>query len=79
MATRTRGTTTVSRKHQVTIPVDALREAGLEPGDRLAARVDAPGQIVLERVDDPLERSIGSLTGVYDREEFERMRREEWD
>ncbi|MDQ3113219.1 MAG: hypothetical protein M3Q84_03840, partial [Actinomycetota bacterium] len=35
---RLRGTSRISSKHQVTIPVDALRDAGLEVGERLSAR-----------------------------------------
>lgn len=44
-----RGGTRISRKHQVTIPVQALRAAGLGVGERLFARSDGPGRVALER------------------------------
>ena len=37
-----------SSKNQVTVTVDALRDAGLEPGERVTAVVDGPGPVVLE-------------------------------
>ncbi|MCU0506116.1 MAG: AbrB/MazE/SpoVT family DNA-binding domain-containing protein [Chloroflexi bacterium] len=54
--TRRRGYTRVSAKHQVTIPIDALAQAGLRAGDRLRAEVRGPGEVVLVREDDPLTR-----------------------
>ena len=48
---RRRGYTRVSPKHQVTIPVDALREGGVRVGDQL--KVDVHGRsIVLTPVTD---------------------------
>ncbi len=74
----TRGGTRISRKHQVTIPVQALRAAGLDVGERLRARSDGPGRVVLERERDVLEEYAGALTGVYASDELDRMR-DEWD
>ncbi len=62
---RRRGQTTVSSKHQVTLPVDALARAGLATGDRLAGEVRGPGARVLRRVAAALARFAGALTGVY--------------
>ncbi len=64
-ARRRRGYTRISGKHQVTIPVEALGQAGLHAGDRLRAEARAAGVIVLIREDDPIERYAGSLTGLY--------------
>jgi bifunctional DNA-binding transcriptional regulator/antitoxin component of YhaV-PrlF toxin-antitoxin module len=75
---RRRGTSRVSSKHQVTIPTDALRSAGLEVGERLIAHADGPGRVVFEREQDVLAELAGSLTGVYRPDELERLR-EEWD
>jgi bifunctional DNA-binding transcriptional regulator/antitoxin component of YhaV-PrlF toxin-antitoxin module len=75
---RRRGTSRVSSKHQVTIPTDALRAAGLEVGERLVARADGPGRVVFERVVDVLAEFSGALTGVYEPDELERLRNE-WD
>jgi AbrB family looped-hinge helix DNA binding protein len=62
---RQRGRTRISRKHQATIPVDALRKAGLRAGDELVVEATGSGRIVLTRVDDPIQRFAGALGGVY--------------
>lgn len=54
----------MSRKHQVTIPVDALKQAQVRPGDRLQVSADGRGRLVLTVVDDPLEALIGSAPGL---------------
>jgi bifunctional DNA-binding transcriptional regulator/antitoxin component of YhaV-PrlF toxin-antitoxin module len=74
---RTRGTTRVSAKHQVTIPVDALREAGIEVGERVVARADGPGRVVLVREQDVLALFAGRFTGAYEEGELDRLR-DEW-
>lgn len=68
----------MSTKHQVTIPVAALRAAGVEPGERLVATALGPGRIVLEREADVLERFAGALPGVYEPGELEHLR-DEWE
>jgi len=75
---RRRGTSRVSSKHQVTIPADALRAAGLEVGERLVAHAEGPGRVVFEREIDVLAELAGSLTGVYEPHEVDRLR-DEWD
>jgi bifunctional DNA-binding transcriptional regulator/antitoxin component of YhaV-PrlF toxin-antitoxin module len=67
----------ISAKHQITIPVDALRAAGLEVGERIVAHADGPGRVVLERETDVLEEFAGVLTGVYDADELDDLR-DEW-
>jgi bifunctional DNA-binding transcriptional regulator/antitoxin component of YhaV-PrlF toxin-antitoxin module len=74
--TRRRGYTRVSAKHQVTIPIDALAQAGLKAGDRLRAEVRGPGEVVFVREEDPLARFAGALTDVYPAGELEELRRE---
>jgi bifunctional DNA-binding transcriptional regulator/antitoxin component of YhaV-PrlF toxin-antitoxin module len=73
---RTRGQTRVSAKNQVSLPVDAMREAGLGIGDRLRAETIGPGSILLTRVDDPVDRYAGTLTDVYPEGYLEDLRRE---
>ena len=51
----------VSRKHQVTIPVSVLAEAGLAAGDEVVIRTLAPGRIQVERADDLVARYAGCL------------------
>lgn len=74
---RKRGTTAISSKHQVTIPVDAMREAGLRPGDRLRARAEGTGKVVLELESEPLTELLGALTGVYEGFDLDALR-DEW-
>jgi AbrB family looped-hinge helix DNA binding protein len=74
---RRRGQTTVSSKNQVTLPVEALARAGLATGDRLDVEVRGPGELVLRRVDDALDRFAGALTGVYRPGELDDLR-DEW-
>ena len=62
---RARGHTRISRKHQATLPVDALRQAGLKPGDELRVEAAGAGRIVLVRIEDPIRQYAGSLSGVY--------------
>jgi len=58
---RVKGQTKVSTKHQVTIPVGALREAGVQTGDVLKVEADGAGRLVLTRVDELLGRYSGQL------------------
>jgi bifunctional DNA-binding transcriptional regulator/antitoxin component of YhaV-PrlF toxin-antitoxin module len=75
---RRAGHTRVSAKHQVTLPAEALRKAGIREGDRLRAEVRGPGEVLLVREVDPLDRLAGALTGVYERGELDGLR-DEWD
>lgn len=74
---RRRGRTTISSKNQVTLPVDVLGRAGLATGDELAVDVKGPGEVVLRRVEDPVARFGGTLTGTYEPNELDRLR-DEW-
>jgi bifunctional DNA-binding transcriptional regulator/antitoxin component of YhaV-PrlF toxin-antitoxin module len=67
----------VSSKHQVTIPVRVLREAGLDAGDEVIIRALAPGRIELERADDLISRYAGSLpAGTYPPAYLDKLRTE---
>ena len=48
-------------KHQVTIPVAPLREAGLGPGDTLRVEAVGAGRVTLTRVDELIDRYSGSF------------------
>lgn len=74
---RRRGFTRITAKHQATLPVQALREAGLKPGDRVRVRAAGRGRLVLESDLDLLERHAGSLAGVYGPGELDELR-DEW-
>jgi AbrB family looped-hinge helix DNA binding protein len=58
---RVRDKTTVSSKHQVTIPAAAFRGARLKPGDTLKVAADGAGRITLTRVEELADRYSGSL------------------
>jgi bifunctional DNA-binding transcriptional regulator/antitoxin component of YhaV-PrlF toxin-antitoxin module len=73
---RRRGATRISSKHQITIPADALRAAGLEVGDRVVAHADGAGRVVLEREHDILAEFAGAMTGAYATDELDGLRTE---
>ncbi len=77
MAEKVKNQTRVSSKHQVTIPVGAFRNAGLEPGDTLKVEADGAGRVVLTRIDELIDRYSGRLeTGGDLRERVEGLRGE---
>jgi AbrB family looped-hinge helix DNA binding protein len=51
----------VSRKNQVTIPADVMREAGLTPGDDVRIRSVGPGRIELVKSDELIREYAGSF------------------
>lgn len=69
--------TTISSKHQVTIPKGAMTAAGLRMGDRLRAEPRGRGRVLLIREEDPIDRHAGRLTGVYRPNELDELR-DEW-
>ena len=73
---RPRGTTKISSKHQVTIPVDAMEQAGLRAGDRLRVRTEGAA-VILEPETAAFERVIGSFSGVWDDFDLDALR-DEW-
>jgi AbrB family looped-hinge helix DNA binding protein len=68
----------VSSKHQVTIPVEAMREAGLHVGDEVVVRAAGDGEIVLALRGSRVRRNAGIATGIYEPNELDRLR-DEWD
>lgn len=75
---RRKGFTRVSSKNQVTLPIDVLLTAGVRPGDSLMVEAKATGEIVLRREEDPLDRYIGSMTGMFP-PDYLRDLRDEWE
>ena len=51
----------ISRKNQVTIPVDVLRTAGMGPGDDVRVLSVEPGRIELVKADDLVDSYAGAL------------------
>jgi AbrB family looped-hinge helix DNA binding protein len=67
----------VSSKNQVTIPVEAMRAAGLQPGDEIAVRPIGDGEIVIATRGSRVRRHAGVATGIYKDGELDRLR-DEW-
>jgi bifunctional DNA-binding transcriptional regulator/antitoxin component of YhaV-PrlF toxin-antitoxin module len=55
----------ISAKNQVTIPVAALQEAGLEAGDEVLVEALEEGELRVRRGAPSFEDAFGALTGVY--------------
>jgi RNase P subunit RPR2 len=51
----------VSRKNQVTIPANVMRDAGLEPGDDIRVRTIGPGRIEFVKTDELIADFAGRL------------------
>ena len=51
----------VSRKNQITIPAEVMREAGLTPGDDVRIRSVGPGRIELVKSDELIREYAGSF------------------
>lgn len=67
----------ISRKNQVTLPVDVLRAAGLEPGDDVRVKAVGPGRLELVRADDLVARYAGAFDStVYPEGYLDELRRE---
>lgn len=75
---RKRGTTRITDKHQITIPVGAMERSGLQAGDRLAVRADGPGRLIVEREVDVLDELAGSMPGVWQPGDLDKLR-DEWE
>jgi antitoxin component of MazEF toxin-antitoxin module len=74
---RTPGHIRVSRTNRVTIPVAAMAEAHLSPGDELVVEV-LGNEVVRRPAADPWGALIGSAPG-YSAETDLRAMRDEWD
>jgi AbrB family looped-hinge helix DNA binding protein len=67
----------VSSKNQVTIPVEAMRAAGLRAGDEITVRPVGDGEIMLAARGSRVRRHAGITTGIYEAGEIDRLR-DEW-
>jgi len=63
----------ISSKHQVTIPVAALEEAGLHAGDKVVIEALGEGEVRIRRGAVSFENAFGALTGSYPPGYLERL------
>ena len=64
----------ISSKHQVTLPVESLKQAGLTVGDEVAIEAEGADRIVVRRVSRDTERALGIFDGLYEPGYLERLR-----
>lgn len=64
----------ISSKHQVTLPVETLENAGLKAGDEVVIEADGPERIVVQRVASSPTRGFGVFDGLYEPDYLERLR-----
>jgi bifunctional DNA-binding transcriptional regulator/antitoxin component of YhaV-PrlF toxin-antitoxin module len=55
----------ISTKHQVTVPVSTLEEAGLRAGDQVVIEALGEGEVRIRRGALTFESAFGALTGTY--------------
>ncbi len=67
----------ISTKNQVTIPVAALEEAGLRPGDEVVVEAEAEGELRVRLRGVRFDDAFGALTGTYTPDYLERLDRED--
>ncbi len=67
----------ISRKHQVTLPVEALANAGLKAGDDVTIDADGSDTIVVRRARRDIDAALGVFDGLYEPGYLDRLRSEE--
>lgn len=68
----------VSSKNQITLPVEAMRAAGLRAGEEVTVRASGEGELVIAARGSRIRRHAGIATGIYERGELDQLR-DEWD
>jgi AbrB family looped-hinge helix DNA binding protein len=63
----------ISTKNQVTIPVAALKEAGLHAGDQVVVEALDDGELRVRRGAVTFDSAFGALTGTYPPGYLERL------
>jgi len=68
----------VSSKNQITLPVEALRAAGLRAGEEVTVRAIGNGELIVAARHSRVRRHAGIAEGLYQGGELERLR-DEWE
>jgi bifunctional DNA-binding transcriptional regulator/antitoxin component of YhaV-PrlF toxin-antitoxin module len=68
----------ISSKNQVTLPVAAMRAAGVHVGDEVTVRVMGDGELVVAVRGSRVRRHSGIASGIYRKGELDQLR-DEWE
>jgi len=68
----------VSTKNQVTLPVAAMRAAGMQAGDEVTIRAAGEGELVVAVRGSRVRRHAGIASKIYAAGELEQLR-DEWE
>lgn len=66
----------ISSRNQVTLPIAALRAAGLRAGEEIAIRCTGEGEIAIAARASRIRRNAGIASGIYESGELEQLRGE---
>ena len=66
----------VSSKNQITLPVEAMRAAGLRAGDEVTVRPLGDGEVIVARRGSRVRQHAGIATGIYKAGELDGLRNE---
>ncbi len=64
----------ISSTHQVTLPVAALKRAGIKEGDEVAIEAEGADRIVVRRIGKDANAALGVFDGLYQPGYLERLR-----
>jgi bifunctional DNA-binding transcriptional regulator/antitoxin component of YhaV-PrlF toxin-antitoxin module len=67
----------VSSKNQVTLPIEAMRAAGLSPGEEVTVRPVGSGELLISARASRVRRHAGIASGIYEPGYLNRLR-DEW-
>jgi bifunctional DNA-binding transcriptional regulator/antitoxin component of YhaV-PrlF toxin-antitoxin module len=73
-----KGMPKVSSKNQVTLPVEAMRAAGLHAGQDVSIRAVGDGELIIAARGSRVRRHAGIASGIYAAGELDRLR-DEWE
>jgi bifunctional DNA-binding transcriptional regulator/antitoxin component of YhaV-PrlF toxin-antitoxin module len=68
----------VSSKNQVTLPVEAMRAAGLRAGEEVTVRPIGDGELIIAARGSRVRRHAGIASGIYNAGELDSLR-DEWE
>jgi bifunctional DNA-binding transcriptional regulator/antitoxin component of YhaV-PrlF toxin-antitoxin module len=67
----------ISSKHQVTLPVDSLANAGLRAGDEVTIEAEGPDTIIVRRARRDVDQALGVFDGLFEPGYLEKLRHHE--